>query len=550
MNKYYWLNDISRQFLAADYLEQGVTPEDRIWQIARAAEKILGIEGFAEKFEGYMSQGFYSLSTPVWTNFGTDRGLPVSCFGGYIPDTMVGILDRVGECGIMSKMGGGTSGYFGGLRHRGAPIRGGSGGLSAGPVHFAQLFDCVSDVVSQGSTRRGSYAGYLDVEHPDIEEFLRVKTEGNPIQRMHFGVCISDEWMASMIAGDKYKRKIWAKIIERRYEKGEPYIFFSGNANKNKPQVYKDKEMTIYASNLCSEIMLPSNEDESFVCVLSSLNLVRWEEIEKTDAVETLIYFLDAVNEEFIRKTQEMRYMEAAHKFAKRHRALGMGGLGWHTFLQSKMIAFESMEAKMWNNRIWKTIRERSDRATEQLAVLFGEPETLKGYGRRNTTTLAVAPNTSSSVVCGQVSQSIEPEMGVYFTNNTAKLNISYRNPIFENLLVEKGQNTDEVWRSILERGGSVQHLPFLSKNEKDVFKTFSEISQKEIVIQAGQRQKFLDQGQSLNLRIAPTIPAKEVSQLLIFGWEQGVKSFYYQRSANPSQELARSIMTCVACEG
>ncbi len=548
MDNYYWLNDISRKFLAKDYLEPGVKAEDRIWELAKNAERILRIEGFAAKFERYMAQGFYSPSTPVWTNFGNERGLPVSCFGSYIPDTMVGIIDRVGECAIMSKMGGGTSGYLGGLRRRGASIRG--GGESSGPVHFAQLFDCTADVVSQGSARRGSYAGYLSVEHPDIEEFLRIKEEGNVIQRMHFGVTISDEWMKSMVGGDKAKRKIWAKIIQRRYERGEPYIMFSDNTNKNKPQVYKDKDMTIWASNLCSEIQLPANEDESFVCVLSSLNLYRWEDIVKTDAIETLVYFLDAVNEEFIIKTQEMKYMEAANKFARRHRALGMGGLGWHSFLQSKMIPFESMEAKRWNNIIWKTISERADKASEQLATIFGEPEVMKGYGRRNATTLAIAPNTSSSVILGQVSQSIEPEDGVYFTNKTAKGNFTYKNRFLEALLEEKGKNTPAIWKDILTRGGSVQHLDFLSQEEKGVFKTFSEISQKEIVIQAAQRQKYLDQSQSLNLKVAPNVPAKDVSELLIFGWTNGVKTFYYQRSANPSQELARSILTCQSCEG
>ena len=299
----------------------------------------------------------------------------------------------------------------------------------------------------------------------------------------------------------------------------------------------------------CNEIALSSDEKNSFVCVLSSLNLEHWDEIVKTDAVETLIYFLDTVNEEFILKTKEMKYMESAHNFAKTQRALGAGVLGWHSYLQSKLISFESLEAKLINNTIWKTIRERADKASEELAIILGEPELLKGYGRRNVTTLAVAPTTSSSFILGQVSPSIEPLNSNYFIKKLAKGSFTYKNPYLKKLLKEKNQNTDSVWKSILLHGGSVQHLDFLSQDEKDVFKTFGEISQKEIVIQAAQRQKFIDQGQSLNIMVPLDIKAKEVSDLLIEGWKMKIKGFYYQRGASPAQSLARSIMTCTSCE-
>lgn len=314
----------------------------------------------------------------------------------------------------------------------------------------------------------------------------------------------------------------------------------------------KDTE-NFFANNIlvhnCSEIALASDANNSFVCVLSSLNLLRWDEIIKTDAIETLIYFLDAVNEEFIRKTKGMKFMDAAHNFAKTQRALGAGVLGWHSFLQSKMIPFESMEAKLLNASIWKTIRERADKATEELAKLFGEPELLKGYGRRNVTTLAVAPTTSSSFILGQVSPSIEPENGNYYTKKLAKGSFTYKNPYLKPILKQHHKDDDETWKSILVRGGSVQHLDFLSDLERDVFKTFGEISQKEIVIQAAQRQKFIDQSQSLNLLIHPNTKGKEVSELLIFGWQQGIKSFYYQRGTSPALELARSLMECKSCE-
>ena len=545
---YYWLNKDSQKFLERGYLLEGETPEQRIRDIAEAAEKNLKIKGFADKFEGFMKKGFFSLSSPIWSNFGRKRGLPISCFGSYIKDTMESILHKVAEVGVMTKHGGGTSAYFGDIRSRGAQIS--SGGESTGSVHFMELYNKLMNVVSQGNVRRGSFAAYLPIDHGDIEEFLRIRSEGHDIQEMSFGVTVSDQWMKDMVAGDKDKRKIWSKVIQKRFETGYPYIFFSDTVNNNSPQVYKDKGLKIWASNLCSEIAISSSEDESFVCDLSSLNLERWDEIKETDAVETLVYFLDAVMTEFINKTEGMQFMEAPRKFAINQRALGVGVLGWHSLLQSKMIAFESFDAKMLNVQIWKEIRERADKATAELAQIFGEPELLKGYGRRNTTTLAIAPTTSSSFILGQVSQSIEPYNSNYYVKDLAKGKFSYKNPYLKQLLKEKGQDNDESWKSILEYGGSAQHLEFLSEQEKDVFKTFEEISQKEIVIQAAQRQKYIDQSQSLNVMIPHNAKPKEVNELLIFGWEQGIKSFYYQRSSNPSKELARSIMTCKSCEG
>lgn len=544
--KYYWLNSHSRIFLERGYLKEGITPEVRIRQIAETAQAILNIDGFADKFENYMSRGFYSLATPVWTNFGNDRGLPVSCFNSYIPDTMDDILNKVAEVGMMSKLGGGTSGYFGDLRPRGAKIS--VGGESSGPVHFMELFDKVAEVVSQGSARRGSFAAYLPVEHPDIEEFLQIRSEGHPIQNMSIGVTISDDWMKDMVSGDKDKRKIWAKIIQKRFQTGYPYLMFSDNVNNNAPQAYKDKRLKIKSSNLCSEIELYSDEDNSFVCVLSSLNLLHWDEIKETDAIETMIYFLDAVNEEFIRKTSNSKFMSAAHNFAKNQRALGMGVLGWHSFLQSKMISFESMMAKNLNVEIWKTIRARADKASIELGKLLGEPPLLTGYGRRNITTLAVAPTTSSSFILGQVSPSIEPLNSNYFVKKLAKGSFTYKNPYLKKILKDKNHDNEQVWKDILVRGGSVQHLECLTQEEKDVFKTFGEISQKEIVIQNIQRQKYIDQAVSLNLMIPPNCPAKDVSDLLIYGWENGIKTFYYQRSSNPAQELARNLMDCQNC--
>jgi ribonucleoside-diphosphate reductase alpha chain len=546
-NKYEWLNKDSRKFLERGYLLEGETAEQRIRDIAETAEKYLNSKGFADKFEDYMAKGFYSLSSPLWSNFGRTRGLPISCFGSCIPDTMEGIMNKVSEVAMMTKHGGGTSAYFGKLRGRGTPIS--SGGESTGSVHFMELFDKLMNVVSQGSVRRGSFAAYLSIDHPDIEEFLKIKSEGNPIQNLSIGVCVSDEWMKSMISGDKEKRKLWGDVIKKRFESGYPYISFTDTLNNNAPQVYKDKGLKIYAQNLCNEIALSTSEDESFVCDLSSLNLEKWEEWKDTDAVETLVYFLDAVMTEFINKTENIEFMQAPRKFAINQRALGVGVLGWHSLLQSKMIGFESFEAKILNNQIWKFIREKSDCATEQLAKEYGEPPLLEGYGRRNTTTLAVAPTTSSSFIHGQVSPSIEPVESCYYVKDLAKGKFSYKNPYLKKLLKEKGKHDDDTWKSILLHGGSVQHLDFLTQEEKDVFKTFGEISQKEIIIQAAQRQKYIDQGQSLNIMVSSDTKAKEINELMIFAWEQGIKGLYYQRSGNAAQNLARNILSCKSCE-
>lgn len=547
--RYYWVNEDSKKFLERGYLEEKQTPQERVKEISINAEKILGINGFAEKFEDYMSRGWYSLASPIWSNFGSEKGgLPISCNGVFIDDTMNSILEKQGEVGMQTKYGAGTSGYFGKLRPRGAIVRRGKG-RSSGPVHFMELYDCVTNVVSQSNVRRGSFAAYLDVSHPDIEEFLQIRNEGNRIQNISIGVCISDKWMEEMLGGDWDKRKIWTKIVQKRFESGYPYIFFSDTTNNNAPQVYKDKGLRINASNLCTEICLSSSVDESFVCDLSSLNILHFDEWEKTDAVETLTYFLDSVMSEYIEKVKDIPFMRPSYNFAVNQRALGIGVLGWHSYLQSKMIAFESMQAKMLNVKIFKLIQEKSKSASREMAKTYGEPPLLKGYGERNVTTMAVAPTTSSSFILGQVSPTIEADNSNYYNKDLEKGKFTYKNPYLKSLLIKYGKDNKETWNSILIKGGSVQHLDFLTQEEKDVFKTFGEISQKEIIIQAAARQKYIDQGQSLNLMIHPNTPPKEVSELLIEGWRLGIKSFYYQRGTNPAQELGRSILSCRSCE-
>lgn len=542
-----WANDESRIFLSRGYIDGNMTVEERVRNIAQTAEIILDSEGFADKFYDYMSRGFYSLSSPVWSNFGTKKGLPISCNGVFINDNMESILKKTAEVGMQTKMGAGTSGYYGALRSRGEPIK--SGGTADGPVHFMNLTETTVDVVAQGNVRRGSFAGYLDVESPDIMEFLECREEGSSIINMSLGVCIGDEWMQSMIDGDGDKRTLWARILRKRRESGYPYLFFKDTVNNNAPRVLRDNNIKIWASNLCSEICLPSNEDESFVCNLASMNLLTYDEWKDTDAVETMIYFLDAVMEEYIEKTQGIPFMESAYNFALRWRALGLGQLGWHSYLQSNMIPFESFEAHLKATEISKFIDERAKLASQELAEEYGEPEGMLGYGMRNLTTCAIAPTTSSSFILGQVSPSIEPLASNYFTKDLAKGKFTYRNPYLKEVLALHEKDDVDTWMDILKHGGSVQQLDFLSQNEKDVFKTFSEISPLVIVQQAAARQKYIDQAQSLNILIHPDVPAKDVNALIIEGWKLGVKTFYYQRSANPAQELVRDIMNCAACE-
>ena len=543
----YWLNKESRTFLERDYLLPGVTAEQRIKEICDRAEEILGIEGFSDKFHSYVEKGWYSFSSPVWSNFGLDRGLPISCFGIDIQDDIMDILRASSEIGAMTRYGGGTAGYFGKIRPRGSEIR--NNGKTSGAVHFMELFQSITQVVSQGRMRRGFFAAYMPMDHGDIEEFLNCHTEGHPIQDLAFAVTIPEGWMQSMIDGDKKKRKLWAKVLQRRAEKGYPYIFFDDNVNNNLPQTYQDKGLKINHSQMCSEIIEYTDEEKSFVCCLSSLNLLHYNEWKDTDAVEILTYFLDAVYTEFIDKTEGLQFMEKARKFAIEHRSIGVGVLGWHSYLQSNMIPFESMEAKLANTQIFKLIDERTLKASKELAKLYGEPKMLEGYGERFTTRVAPAPTTSSSFILGQVSPSIEPLFSNYFVKDLAKGKFTYKNPYLQKLLKDKGMNSSEVWRSIMSKGGSVQHLDFLTQTEKLVFKTFGEITPLEIIQQAAGRQKYIDQSQSLNLVIHPDASLKDVNALYIEAWKLGLKTLYYQRSSNLAQETSRNIMDCASCQ-
>jgi len=537
--KNYWLNEDSRTFLSRGYITE--SPEQRIKDVANTAEKQLKIEGFAKKFEDYMTRGFYSFSTPVWINYGKDKGLPVSCYGSNVDDTLDSILNGSREIGMMSKYGGGTSVFLGNIRARGTKIS--TGGTADGPVHYARMYDTTVDVCKQSEARRGACAAWLPIEHNDILEFLDIGTDGNPIQNLQYGVTVTDAWLDEMKAGDADKRKVWAKVIQRRNEFGFPYIMFKDNSNNNSP--YKELGLDITASNLCSEIQLPTDSFNSFVCCLGSINLLHWDEIKETDAIEVYTMFLNAVMDEFILKSYNMPGMKRAWRFANDHRALGLGVLGYHSLFQSKLITFDSLKAKQLNHEIFSTMKERSEEASKWLHDEKGYRSIRPGYA--NTTLIAIAPTKSSSFILGQVSMGIEPIKSNYFIKDLAKSKTIYKNPMLIEELEKYGLNTPDVWEGILKRDGSVQHLDFPTK---EVFKSFVEISPKEIVLQAAQRQHFIDQSQSLNLMIHPSVSAKDINTLYLYAHEEGIKTLYYQFSQSSAQSFARDILECSSCEG
>jgi len=543
-----WYTPESERALRSKYFLPGETIQTACMRLARRAAEIYpSIPEFESKIYEMMAKGWIAPASPVWANFGTDRGLPISCFSSYVPDTMEGILDSVKEVGMLTRMGGGTAGYFGDVRPKNSPIS--SGGTTNGPVSFMQLFDTTMRVVSQSNVRRGSFAAYLPIEHPDILDFLLIKEKGNSIQDLSFAVTVTDNWLQEMIDGDKDKQKVWAKVLQSRKEKGMPYIIFIDTVNRNSPDVYRDKGLRITHSNLCSEIFLDTNSEKTFVCCLTAMNLEKYEEWKDTDAVETCTYFLDAVMEDFIIRAAGIPGLEKALKFAVEERALGLGATGWHSLLKSKMIPFDSLSARYLTQEVFGTLQTRSLNASKTLANWFGEPELLKGYGRRNSTLMALAPNTSSADIIG-VSQGIEPDRSNYFVKELAWGIIpGKRDKHLSTLLESKGQNTEEIWQSILDNNGSVMHLEFISKDEKAVFKTFWEIDQYELLTQAGIRQKYVDQGQSLNIFVPPGTSAKEINKLHIHAWKCGVKGLYYQRSEHPNVWKDTGSV-CSSCEG
>jgi ribonucleoside-diphosphate reductase alpha chain len=554
MEKFDWLTDDARVFLDRGYI-QNITAEQRYREIADRVEQITGIDGISDKIYEYSSKNLLSYSSPILSNFGNNKGLPISCNFGVVDDTLHSILHGMYEMGMLAKNGAGTAKNMSAIRAYGQTYGKDGLGKSEGLISWVNEYSSIISKVNQGGMRRGFLTVYCSIEHPEIDWFLDIgangdvtKSPGYGIQNITTGVTIPAGWIDSMKSGDKEKRKIYAKVLKRRSEIGFPYILFEDNCDNQKPEVYIDKDMKIFTSNICTEVIEYCDNEKEFACCLMSLNLAHFDEWPE-DLVFVANIILDAVISEYIDKGENTPGLEKAVRFAKEHRAIGVGVLGLHSYLQKKMVAFGGLESYQINNKIFKHIREESDRASRWMAAEWGEPEILKGYGHRNTTRVAIAPTKSSSFIMGQWSPSIEPIKSNYHEKTLAKIQTTYKNPTLIPVLEKYGKNTRETWQSILENNGSVQHLDFLSELEKDVFKTFSEISQVDIIKLAAQRQRYIDQGQSINLMIHPKTPPKDVSNLVLMAHEEGLKTLYYQYSINAAQEFNENLMTCSSCE-
>lgn len=545
-------NKLYLQTIQGGYLVGNETPKQAYMRVAHSAATHLNKPELADKFFNIIWKGWLGLSTPVLSNMGTKRGLPISCFGSFVEDSLYEINRKIMEIAILSKSGGGTSANFSSVRPSGSIISG--GGTSDGVIPFLKQLDSTVKASKQLPVRRGACAVYLDIEHKDYDDFLKIrKGQGDPDRqqmRLHQGAIIKDDFMNQMIAGDPEKRKLWGETLKWRIERGEPYLTFITNARNQAWWKNKLNIPDIENCQLCAEIFLPSDKDHTYVCCLSSLNLAKWDEYKDTDTIQLSIWFLDAVIQEFIEKAKEIKGIEDAVRFAEKSRAVGLGVLGLHTHLQSKMIPLESIQARSINKIIFKKIHEQTLIATKKLAEEYGEPEWLKDTGRRNLTLEAIAPTRSNSKLCGGISQGIEPVDANIYVDNDAKGSHVRKNDLLQKLLRSIGKDSAETWNSINAAKGSVQHLDFLTDEQKQVFKTFREINQMELVQQAADRQKYIEQGQSLNLAFAYDAPAKWVNQVHIKAWELGLKSLYYYRSQsvlNASNDLYQE---CISCEG
>lgn len=547
-----WLTESGLTKLKSGYLNNGETPRAMWSRVATAAATRLGKSELKDRFFNLFWNNWLGLATPVASNMGLKRGLPISCYTLHVPDSTTGIFQKVHELAMLSKHGGGVGVYLGDVRGRMAGIS--TGGYSEGIVPWSKVFDATTISISQGAVRRGATALYLPIDHPDIREFLRIRRpEGDHNRQcpnIHQAVCITDEFMHKVGNGDTEARELLIEVYKTRLETGEPYIFFTDNVNKQNPQVYQDRGLRVHTSNLCSEIMLHTSPEETLVCCLSSLNLARWEEWKDTDAVYDAIWFLDAVMSEFISRAEEMPGFDCAVRFAKKSRPLGLGAMGWHTLLQSEGTPFDSLRATILNKAIWSYIKKEAVRASQDLAKEYGEPEMMRGYGLRNSHLLAVAPTVSNAQISGNVSPSIDPLPANAFIKKSSSGTLGEFNPVLKHKLAELGKDTQEVWTKIIQDGGSVRSIDFLNDFEKDVFKTSFEIDQLALVNQAADRQKYICQGQSLNLFFSDTVDPVYFHDVHWLAWTRGIKSLYYCRSSPVLKADLSSRESCRSCEG
>jgi ribonucleoside-diphosphate reductase alpha chain len=553
-----WMNEVSLATISNGYLLPDENPKKAYRRVADAVAKRLDRPDLANKFFKYMWKGWLNLASPVLSNTGTDKGLPISCFGIDTPDSIRGIGLTNAELMRLTSLGGGVGIGLGRVRGRGVKIGNGETGQSEGIVPWAKIFDSTIIATNQGSVRRGAASVNLDINHTDIKEFLRIRRpQGDPNRQclnLHQCVSIDDKFMKKLEHRDPEAMELWVEILKSRVETGEPYIMFKDNVNNANPQAYVKNNLDVTMTNICSEIALHTDEEHSFVCCLSSLNLTKYEEWKDTDLVETAIYFLDGVLEEFLIKTNGKESMIRSHRSAKKGRALGLGVLGWHSFLQSKGLPFNSIASTSWTNRIFSQIKTQAEAASRKLAEEYGEPVWCKGTGMRNTHLIAIAPTVSNSTISGGVSAGIEPIPANVYTFNSSKGTFIRKNPVLEKYLEDKGHNTEEVWQQILKDRGSIANLPedIMPFDDKEVFLTFAEINQLALVEQASVRQKYVDQAQSLNLAFDPGDSPKFINLVHQTAWKLGLKTLYYLRtdSVINGDIGSRTSEDCLSCDG
>jgi len=554
--------DVYRKTIVGGYLLQGESPKDAYERVAKTVARRLYKPELADVFFDYIWKGWLNLASPVLSNTGTDRGLPISCFGIDVADSIQDIGAKNLEMMMLAKHGGGVGVGINMIRPAGAKITG--NGTSDGVVPFCKIYDSTILATNQGAVRRGAASVNINIEHPDFEEWLEIREPKGDVNRqslnLHQCAVVGDKFMRRLEQGDKEARNRWSKLLRKRKATGEPYIMFKGNVNKNNPAAYKSNGLKVHMTNICSEITLHTDESHSFVCCLSSLNLSKYDEWKDTDLIYHATWFLDGVMEEFIQRAKGLRGFENAIRSAVKGRPLGLGVLGWHTYLQNKGIPFEGLSAQYETRKIFSQIKIESERASRDLADVYGEPLWCVGTGMRNTHLRAIAPTVSNSKLSGNVSPGIEPWAANVFTEQSAKGTFIRRNPVLEAVLEDNDLNTEKIWNQILADGGSVQNIEELDdvlmgdwdEPVKNVFKTFKEINQLELVRQAGIRQQYIDQSVSLNLAFPSEATPKWINKVHMEAWKQGVKTLYYTRTESVLRgDLAAAAMDdCIACDG
>ena len=555
--------EVYKKTISGGYLLNGETPRDAYNRVCTTVARRLDRPELAETFFKYIWKGWLCLASPVLSNTGTDRGLPISCFGIDVADSIKDIGEKNLEMMLLAKHGGGVGIGINQIRPAGAKITG--NGTSDGVVPFCKIYDSTILATNQGSVRRGAASVNINIDHADFEEWLELREPKGDVNRqslnLHQCAVVGDKFMRRLEQGDQEARRKWGKLLQKRKATGEPYILFKGNTNKNNPKAYKQNGLKVHMTNICSEIVLHTDESHSFVCCLSSLNLAKYDEWKNTNIIYDAIWFLDGVLEEFIQKAKGKIGFENSVRSAEKGRALGLGALGWHTYLQERGLPFEGLLSQFETRKIFSQIKIESERASMDLAEVFGEPLWCVGTGTRNTHLRAIAPTVSNSKLSGNVSPGIEPWAANVFTEQSAKGTFIRKNPTLEILLEQYNLNTEETWAKILEDGGSVQGIKRLDDilvgdheiPAKEVFKTFKEINQLELVNQAGLRQQYVDQSVSLNLAFPSEATPKWINQVHFDAWKKGIKTLYYVRTESVLRgDIAASAMdpSCVSCDG